>query len=164
MGTHNNNNKQTQYASSSSDTFDSSSSPSNQKPAIPNTDNNSSSSHNISFVKEASQSSLPKLLFAEWLSLDHSQTGVPTNSGDDSLVFRNDGNFDQYSDFQEAAMHHSVSHGGTYDMEFHNGLTTPSAAAANEIFNSEFKFSNQMVGNGIIHFPSFSMTNDVMYI
>ncbi|KAK4283173.1 hypothetical protein QN277_000155 [Acacia crassicarpa] len=156
----NNNYKQMQHASSSSDTFDSSSS-SSQKPAIPISDH-FSSLQNYNFIKEVGQSSLPKLLFAEWLSLDQANSGIPANSGDDPFVFGN-GSFDQYSDFHEAGIH-GVSEGGSYGGEFDNGLTTPNAAEATEVFNAQFNIANQMAGNGVIHFPSFSMNNDVMYI
>ncbi|XP_054787788.1 transcription factor LAF1-like [Prosopis cineraria] len=155
------NNKQMQHASSSSDTFDSSS-PLSQKPAIPTSDH-FSSLQNYNFIKEATQSSLPKLLFAEWLSLDRANSGIPANAGDDPFVFGNE-SFDQYSDFHEVAMH-GVSEGGTYGGEFLNYLTTTdAAAAATEVFNAQFKIANQMAGNGVIHFPSFSMNNDEMYI
>ncbi|KAF7813278.1 transcription factor LAF1-like [Senna tora] len=186
--TESHNHKQMQFASSSSsdnnnnnnNTIDSSSSssPSHQNPSIPN---HYSPSQSHGFNKDKTcQSSLPKLLFAEWLSLDHHHHhlhSLPANTsgGDESSVFRNGGDFYQYSDFNEASiMHHHhhdegvmMTYGG---VEFHNDLTTPiiSGEANNddEVFNnSQLKFANQMVGNGnIIHFPSFSISNDLMYI
>lgn len=155
-------NKQMQYASSSSDTFDSSSS-SCQKLAIPISDHFSSLQNN-NFIKEAGQSSLPRLIFAEWLSLDQANSVIPSNSGDDPFVFANNGSFDQYSDFHETTMHGGLSDGGSYGGEFDNGLTTPNAAAANEVFNAQLRIANQMAGNGVIHFPSYNMNNDELYI
>jgi len=85
--------KQFQYASSSSDTMNSS--PSLQKLATQDP-------HNYNNItKETHQSTLPKPLFAEWLSLDHVNSRNSANSVE-SLVMRN--GFDQNSAFQEVTM------------------------------------------------------------
>ncbi|KAJ1376527.1 SANT/Myb domain [Sesbania bispinosa] len=146
--------KQIQYASSSSDTMDSSLSV--QKLAT-------QGPQNYNFTKEAYQSSLPKLLFAEWLSPDQVHGGNSANSVD-SLVLRN--GFDQNSTFQEAAMHDMSE--GPFGGEYHNSLTNISTP---EMFNSQLKFANQMVGNGFIHCipgvefsTNFSLSNDAMYV
>ena len=146
--------EQIQYASSSSDTMDSSNTLQNLA---------TEGTQNYNFNNEAYQSSLPKVLFAEWLSLDHVHGGNSANSYD-SLALKN--GFDQNSTFQEAAMHDMSE--GTFGEEYHNSLTHISAT---ELFNSQLKFGNPMVGNGFIHCipevdlsSDFSLTNDAMYI
>ncbi|XP_057424182.1 transcription factor LAF1 [Lotus japonicus] len=147
--------KQIQHASSSSDTMDSSPSVQNLATQGP---------QNYLFTKEASQSSLPKLLFAEWLSLDHVHSGNSANSVD-SLVLRN--GFDQNSTFQEKAVYDNIQE-MPFGGEYHNTLTNISAP---EIFNSQLKFANQMVGNGFLHYipevdfsSNFSLSNNAMYV
>ncbi|KAK7279962.1 hypothetical protein RJT34_25024 [Clitoria ternatea] len=149
---------QIQYASSSSDTMDSSHSLKKLATHGP---------QNYNITKEAYQSSLPKLLFAEWLSLDHVHaTGNSANSVD-SLVLNN--GFDQNSTFQEAATMHDMSE-GPFGGEYHKCLTSISTSAP-EMFNSQLTFANQMVENGFIHCVpgidlsyNFSMSNDAMYV
>ncbi|XP_027363372.1 transcription factor LAF1-like [Abrus precatorius] len=146
---------QIQYASSSSDTKDSS--PSLQKLAT-------QGPQNYNFTKEAHQSSLPKLLFAEWLSLDHVHD-VNTANSVDSMVLRN--GFDQNSTFQDATMHDMSE--GPFGEEYHKCLANISTP---EMFNSQLKFATQMVENGFIHCipgvdlsSNFSMSNDaIMYV
>ncbi|KAL2324521.1 hypothetical protein Fmac_023579 [Flemingia macrophylla] len=127
---------QINYASSSSDTMDSSHSL--QKLAT-------EGPHNYSFSKEACQSSLPKLLFAEWLSMDH-VNGGNTNS-DDSLVGLRNGIFDQNSILQDAAIHDmsEVPFGGEYHHRCVTDISTP------DMFNSQLKYVNQTVENGFVH-------------
>lgn len=139
------------YASSSSDTMDSSNSLQNLA---------TQGTQSCNFTKEACQSSLPKLLFAEWLSLDQ----VNSANSVDSFGLRN--GFDQNSTLQEAAIHDmsDIPFGGGY----HRCLANISAP---EILNSELKYANQMVENGFIlpgvdlMSSNFSMSNDaIMYI
>lgn len=139
-------NKQIQYASSSSGTMDSSSTL--KKLATQDTQ-----------TKEAYQSSLPKLLFAEWLSLDHVH-GRNSENSVESAVLRN--GFDQNSTFQGAAMHDMSER--PFNGEYHN-------ISAPEMFNSQLKFANQMVGNGFRHCipgvdlsSNFGLSNDAMYV
>ncbi|CAJ1977073.1 unnamed protein product [Sphenostylis stenocarpa] len=144
--------KQIKYASSSSDTMDSSNSL--QKLATQAT-------QNCNFTKEACQSSLPKLLFAEWLSLDQ----VNSANSVDSFGLRN--GFDQNSTLQGAPIHDisEVPFGGGYHRCVAN-ISSP------EMFNSELKYANQMVENGFIHcmpgvdlISNFSLSNDaILYI
>ncbi|XP_047173961.1 transcription factor LAF1-like [Vigna umbellata] len=149
MDSHN----QIKYASSSSDTMESSNSLQNLA---------TQGTQSCNFTKEASQSSLPKLLFAEWLSLDQ----VNSANSIDSFGLRN--GFDQNSTIQEAAIHDmsDIPFGGGY----HRCLANISAP---EILNSELKYANQMAENGFIHCvpgvdlmsSNFSMSNDaIMYI
>ncbi|KAF1868030.1 hypothetical protein Lal_00015280 [Lupinus albus] len=122
--------------------------------------------HNINFTKEAiNQGLMPKLLFAEWLSVDHVNGGNSSNSYD-SLTLRN--GFDQNPTFQEASMQHCLSEGPFGEGEYHNSVPNISAT---EMFNSQLKFGNQMVANGFIQCiagvdlsSNFSLSNDAMYV
>ncbi|CAL0328618.1 unnamed protein product [Lupinus luteus] len=164
--------KQLHYGTSSSDTIDYSLSP--QKLAtqeagyglLENIDKSASHSDNSypqnhNFSKEACYSSLPKVLFAEWLSLDHVNGGSSINS-DESLL----GNgFDQNSSFQETLMQISE---GPFGGEYHNSIITSSTT---EVYNSKLKYSNQVNGSDFIHcvhgadlYSNFSLNNDTMYL
>ncbi|KAJ7974207.1 MYB transcription factor [Quillaja saponaria] len=167
----------TQYTSSSSDKMDSSPSPNKPTNRIPsyelleNTDKSPtnidhSTPLNYDFTKETHQSSLPKLLFAEWLSLDHVHGGSFANSGVPE-VSRN--GFDHNANFQETTMHGFLSDEVTYAAEFQSGLNHGSSAS--EMFNSQLEFSDQMSGTGFIDYISgtdvhsnFNMSNDLMYL
>ncbi|KAK7380304.1 hypothetical protein VNO78_32812 [Psophocarpus tetragonolobus] len=141
--------KQIQYAaSSSSDAMDNSLSPQklatqdpsfglleNMDKSIAQSDNLISQSYN--FSKEACQSSLPKLLFSEWLSVDHINGGSSVNS-DDSLVVGNE--FD--STFQETIMH-------MLSEEYHHNNLIHSSTT--EVYNSQLKSSNQVDGSDFIY-------------
>ncbi|KAF1861148.1 hypothetical protein Lal_00000567 [Lupinus albus] len=137
---------QIQYATSNSDTLDSS--PSCQKLATQGT-------QTINFTKEANQCTLPKLLFAEWLSVDHVSFGNSTNSYD-SLNLRN--GFDQNQTFQEAPMHY-LPEGPFGGGEYNNNLTHISAT---EMFNSQLKFGNEIVANGFTHcIPGIDLSSNI---
>jgi len=163
-------NTTTQYASSSSDTMDSSPSPKKARIGVPNSDspeymeksstytNHQSISQTSDFPKEVNRGSfLPKLLFSEWLSLDHVNGRGFAGSGE--------GLISQNSNLQYTPMHGFLSSDGTYSGGFHEGSAT-------EMFSSQFKFEDQISGNGIVDFISegdvnvcndFNMSNNVMY-
>ncbi|KAJ1411552.1 SANT/Myb domain [Sesbania bispinosa] len=165
--------KQIQYASSSSDTMDSSLSPQkletqdsnyglleNMEKSAAHSDH--SLSQNYNFAKEACQSSLPKLLFAEWLSVDQVNGGSSISS-DESLVLGN--GFVQNSTFSEAMMNMSE---GQFGEEYHDSLIHNSAT---EVFNSQLKLSSQVDGNDFFHCmpgtdlcSNFTLNNDAMYV
>ncbi|XP_020239864.1 transcription factor LAF1 [Cajanus cajan] len=166
--------KQNQYASSSSDTMDNSLSPQklatqdpsyalleNMDKSIEHSDNFFSQSYN--FSKEACQSSLPKLLFSEWLSMDNVNGGSGSSvNSDDSLVLGNE--FDQNSTFQDAVMHMLEEN---FVEEYHNTLIHSSTTT--EVYNSDIKSSNQEDGSDFIHCipgadlcSNFSLTNGAM--
>ncbi|WJX20781.1 hypothetical protein P8452_10282 [Trifolium repens] len=135
--------KQIHHASSSSDTL-------NSSPSLQNHATQDPQNYNI--TKEIHQSSLPKLLFAEWLSLDQVNGRNSTNNSVDSLVMKN--GFDQNSAFQVGTLQE-----GPFNGEYHHSM-----------FNSHVKFPNQMVGNGFVHcIPevdlsnNFNLSNDAMY-
>ncbi|XP_014509801.1 transcription factor LAF1-like [Vigna radiata var. radiata] len=145
--------KQIEHASSSSDTVENSLSPQklatqdpsyallqNMEKTATHSDNFFSQSYD--FSKEGCQSSLPKLLFSEWLSEDQVNGAGSVNS-DDSLVLGNV--FDQNSSFQEAIMHLLE---GNFGEEYHNSLIHSSTT---EVYNSQLKPSNQVDGSDFIH-------------
>jgi len=163
--------KQIQHASSSSDSVDNSLSP--QKLAIQDpsyallqnmektaTHSDNFFSHSYDFSQEACQSSLPKLLFSEWL-LEDQVNGAGSVNSDDSLVLGNV--FDQNSSFQEAIMHLLE---GNFGEEYHNSLIQSSTT---DVYNSQLKTSNQVDGDDFLHCipgndlcSNFSLTNHAM--
>ncbi|MED6124951.1 hypothetical protein PIB30_063861 [Stylosanthes scabra] len=156
--------EQVHYAtSSSSETMDSSSQ-AVQNLATQGTHNN------YNFTNEACQSSsLPKLLFAEWLTLDHVQCGGSSaNSYDESLGLKN--GFDsQISSFQESATVNDTLSQGPFGGDYHNNSLIHNSAS--EVYNSQLKFGTTMEESGFIHcMPgvdfsgNFNMSNDTMYI
>ncbi|MED6219396.1 hypothetical protein PIB30_035511 [Stylosanthes scabra] len=147
--------QQVQHATSSSDTIDYSFSPNKLVTNDPNygllpenmdeynKNNNTNNSHS---------SLLPKLLFAEWLSVDQVNGGSSSmNSSDESLMMLGNG-FDQNSCFQEDLMHMSSSSEGAFGGgEYQNSLISHCSSATEEVYNSQVnKFSNQVVGNDVI--------------
>lgn len=107
-------------------------------------------------------SPLPKILFAEWLSLDH------VNGGNIS----NNISVDQHNYTPRA------DHGLEHNFSFNNEATFGSssfhhAPATHEILNSQFTYDpqDQIPGTGFVDFISggdlccdFNLHNDVMYI
>jgi len=158
--------KQIQHASSSSDTVDNSLSPqklATQDPSYALLQNMEKSdylfSQSYDCSKEACQSSLPRLLFSEWLSEDQANGAV---NSDDSLVLGNV--FDQNSSFQEAIMH--LLEGNNFGEEYYNSLIQSSTT---EVYNSQLKPSNQVDGGDFLHYipgndlcSNFSLTNHAM--
>ncbi|KAA8533737.1 hypothetical protein F0562_031254 [Nyssa sinensis] len=155
------------------------SSPSSQKSAISNPSIDSfenmegssteaidqSVSHDFDFPKEARQSNLPKLFFAEWLSLDQFHGQDSGNAGEPAVC---KDAFDQNSFCQDSFMHSLLMNEGSMGSEFHQELSN---GLVDEMFHQEFKFDGQIPENGFADFISgndmcsdFNMNNDVMYI
>lgn len=165
---------QTQHASSSSDTKDSSLSTQKLSIQDPNygilenmekstpqySDHHLSQNYNL--AKDTSQSSLPKLLFAEWLSVEHVNAGGSSVNSEDSLV----NGFDQTSTFQEPVMNMS---GGHFGEEFHDSLIHNSATV---MYNSQLNLPGQGDENDYVHYiqggdlcSNFTLSNDsIMYV
>ncbi|XWS50534.1 hypothetical protein CRYUN_Cryun12cG0095100 [Craigia yunnanensis] len=167
----------TQYTTSSSENTESNLSPQNLRDQMPsyesfqhieksliNTDQ--AVPQHIDFVKEPHRSSLPKLLFAEWLSLDQegesfANSGKPVASADGF-------NHGSSSNFQDPFMNAYLLNEGVFSSDLHDGLSN---ASVNEMFSSQFKFETQISGNEFVGSISgedicsdFNMNNDVMYI
>ncbi|KAF3432998.1 hypothetical protein FNV43_RR24100 [Rhamnella rubrinervis] len=126
----------------------------------------------------ANRSSLPKLIFAEWLSTDHVHGGNYTSTIGEPMVpshgFGHHHNSISYQDSWNPAHGFLLNEGitNTFGGEFQNGLISQ-AGSSTEMFNSQFKFENdQISGNGFVDFVpggdvcsnDFSMHNDVMYV
>lgn len=126
--------------------------------------------------KEINKSSLPKLLFAEWLALDHVNGGSFENSG--HLMASRDGFNNQNSNFvQDNSFVHgyNFSNEGAFGGEFHNGFNN---GLVDEMLSSRFKFEDHHQFSGLGFVDSISgdhdicsdlnmnmnMSNDVMYI
>nr|QSD99804.1 MYB family transcription factor [Melilotus albus] len=155
---------QIQYASSSLDTMDSLLS--TQKYAIqdPNyvllenidkstttsSHSNHSISHNQNIANEVCQSTLPRLLFAEWLSVDQVSGGNSINS-ENSMVLGN--GYDQNLTFQKNVMQIP----GQFSDEYHNSLI-PNLDT--KVYYSQDQISNQVDENELAHY----MNNDRMYV
>lgn len=116
------------------------------------------------YPREPQKSNLPKVLFAEWLSLDQF-------SGQD---FQNSGNFEPSKNnfgYNNSELHdifmHSLpmnndgnSYGNGVNQEINNGTVV------DDIFPPQLKFEDPMSGNGFEEFMSgeFNINDDVMYI
>ncbi|XVF53615.1 hypothetical protein PTKIN_Ptkin05aG0112700 [Pterospermum kingtungense] len=167
----------TQYTTSSSENTESTLSPQNFTDQMPtygslqhfekstiNTDQ-----QHIDFTKEINRNSLPpKLLFAEWLSLDQEGGGF-ANSGKavaSSDRFNHDGSS---SNFQDPLMNaYLLNEESASGSDLHDGLSN---ASINEILSSQFKFETEISGNEFVGsipvddiYCDFNMNNDVMYI
>ncbi|KAK4359377.1 hypothetical protein RND71_021606 [Anisodus tanguticus] len=120
------------------------------------------SASQMNLPREPQKSYLPKVLFAEWLSLDQF-------NGKD---FQNLGNFDpsknnftyNNSEFQDIFMHSlpmndESSYANGINQEVNNGTV-------DDIFQPQLKFEDQISANGFEEFMSgeFSINDDVMYI
>lgn len=129
-----------QYASSSSNTMDSLLS--TQKNTNQDSNNLLLQNTDKSSANEICESSLPKLLFAEWLSLDHV-------TSDDSFVLQN--GYDQNSIFQENVMQFQEGKIGEED-QYHDSLI--------QNLDNEVYFSNHVDENELMHY----INNDGMYM
>ncbi|XP_042509886.1 transcription factor LAF1-like [Macadamia integrifolia] len=125
-------------------------------------------------LKETTQSSLPKLLFAEWFTLDHingrssfvspSETVVPGENSNDLSI-------DDDSFISHNLLHFDGPFGGDDHDDFHNVFGNGSAAVglgADEKFVPQFE---SIPGNGFSDFVSvgqscindFSLVHDMIY-
>ncbi|KEH26421.1 transcription factor LAF1 isoform X2 [Medicago truncatula] len=155
---------QIQYASSSSDTMNSLLStqkyaiqdpkyvlPENINKSTATTHSDQSISKNYNTANEVCHSSLPKLLFSEWLSLDQ-VNGCNSLNSDDSLVLKN--GYDQNLIFQENVIQMPE---GQFGEEFHDSLIQN---LENDVYYSQIQMSNQVDENELVHY----LNNDVMYV
>lgn len=145
-------------------------SPTNTDQSVPHDHLNYDFSRDI----QASRSSLPKLFFAEWLSMDHQQVNAlsSANIAEPNLAPR-EGSFGHGLNFQDAMMGHGfLMNEGIFGGDFQTELSHGSASD-HEILNSAFKFEDQISGSGFVDFISggdmcnidFNMhINDVMYL
>jgi myb proto-oncogene protein len=163
----------TQSASSNSDNMDLSPSPKRLKMQSPESSMNMEKPSTdidrpvlprmFDYLKEPNRSSLlPKVMFAEWLSLDSfASSGEPVVSKS---------TFDHNPSFQDTSfMHHYLLEEGAFGGDYQNSLSDGSSG---DIFSSEFKFESQSPGNefdfssgeDLCREFNFRNIGDVMYI
>lgn len=152
----------TPYTTSSSENTDSALSPRNfadmQIPSFesfrhiekPSISTDQTAARQLNFSNEPHGSLMPRLLFAEWLSIDQ-EGGSVTNSA--SL---NGFNHGLSSNFQDPFLSAYLGSSGN---NFQDGLSY--ASVSDEMFSSEFKFETQISGE---EFLGNEIYNDVMYI
>ncbi|XP_031261307.1 transcription factor LAF1-like [Pistacia vera] len=163
-------------ATSSSENMDSSviSPDNNLNTRIPSYDSlmnhmEKSSSDNNDLAKEGHKSCLPKLLFAEWLSVENVHSGSSVNSGHEQVVSRDGFNNHNTNFVQDSFTHGCFLNEGAFGGDFHTGFNN---GLVDEMFNvSGFKFEDQISGIGFVDSISgddicshLNMNNDVMYI
>ncbi|KAJ4955297.1 hypothetical protein NE237_012080 [Protea cynaroides] len=114
--------------------------------------------------KETTQSSLPKLLFAEWLSLDHVQGRNNFVSPAETMVPR-DNSSDDFNLDDDTFRPNLLHFDGPFGSEFHNVFGNGSATGDRLI--PQF---DSIAGNGFSEFVSvgqscndFSLVHDVIY-
>nr|XP_009621509.1 uncharacterized protein LOC104113115 [Nicotiana tomentosiformis]XP_016508661.1 PREDICTED: uncharacterized protein LOC107826222 [Nicotiana tabacum] len=119
------------------------------------------SASQVDIPREPQKSNLPKVLFAEWLSLDRF-------NGQD---FQNSRNFDpsnnnfgyNNSELQDKFMHNLPMNGIGYV----NGINQEvNSGIVDDIFQPQLQFEESISANGFEEFMSgeFSIKDDVMYI
>ncbi|XP_034711635.1 transcription factor LAF1-like [Vitis riparia] len=114
---------------------------------------------------DTQESPLPKILFAEWLSLDHIYGQLFVNSGE-SVISKD--TLDQHDPtFQDNFTHGFLPNEESYGGELHRGLSNDSSS---DMFSPQFKFESQTPGSGICDFvygdeicSDFNMNGHVMY-
>ncbi|XP_027115587.1 transcription factor LAF1 [Coffea eugenioides] len=111
--------------------------------------------------REACRSNLPRVLFAEWLSLDQFRDQNCESSGNpvvakNNLVYYN-------SDFQDSFMHDLLLNEGTFGGGNHQGLSN---GAVDDILPPALKFEDQILENSFVDFINgrFSLTSDDLYL
>nr|QCH41116.1 MYB transcription factor 4 [Dimocarpus longan] len=132
------------------------------------TDTDHSISQVFGLPQEGHKSSLPKLLFAEWLSLEDVNGGGFASSGE-QVVIRDGFNQQNSSFVQDSFMHGYLLNDGGFGGEFHDGINND---YIDEMLSGpRFKFEDQISGIGFADSVSgddlcsdLNMKNHVMYI
>ncbi|KAM7499642.1 hypothetical protein LguiA_024056 [Lonicera macranthoides] len=116
-------------------------------------------------TKEAGLSNLPKVLFAEWLSLDqfHGQDFGKLSKSTISKY-----SFDHYPNFQDIFVHDLLPNEGSFASDIHEGLSNISAV---NMFQSQLKFEDQFSESSFVDllsgdkmYSDFNMGNSMTYI
>ncbi|KAK3001242.1 hypothetical protein RJ639_020369, partial [Escallonia herrerae] len=117
-------------------------------------------------TKEACHSNLPKVLFAEWLSLDKFQGQDHLTNGSEQAVSKD--SFSHYSNFEDTFPHDLVLNGGLLASNTHQGLSNDSVA---NTLHTQMKFEDQIFESGFGNFlcgdylcGDFNMDGEVLYI
>ncbi|KAM1054619.1 hypothetical protein ACFX13_001995 [Malus domestica] len=127
----------------------------------------------LSKDQSCQRSPLPKILFAEWLSLDQVHGGSFANNIGDPWVLKE--GFDHSTTSNNLQADHDLGHGfvlndeGIFGSGFHHGISHHHGLGL-EMINSQFKFEEQISGPGFVDFVSggdlysdFNLQNDAMY-
>lgn len=116
-------------------------------------------------TKEADLSNLPKVLFAEWLSLDQFH-GQDFSNSSESAISKD--SFDHYPNFQDTFVHDLLLNEGSFASDVHEGLSNISAI---NMFQSQLKIEDQFSESSFVDLLSgdnmcsdFYMGNGMMYI
>ncbi|KAM3382052.1 transcription factor LAF1 [Capsicum galapagoense] len=114
------------------------------------------------YPRESQKSNLPKVLFAEWLSLDQFNGQEFHNSGNFEPSTNNFGynNSELHDIFMHSLPMNNGSYGNGVNQEVNNGTVV------DDIFQAQLKFEDPMSANGFEEFMSgeFNINDDVMYI
>ncbi|XP_044506616.1 transcription factor LAF1-like [Mangifera indica] len=122
-----------------------------------------SSRENNDLAKDGHKSSLPKLLFAEWLSLENVHGRSSVNCGHEQVI-SGDGFNNHNTNFVQDSFRHGYSlNEGAFCGDFHAGVYND---LMDEMLNSGFKFEDQISGTGFVDAsPGDGIyNNDVLYI
>ncbi|XP_068314768.1 MYB-like transcription factor EOBII [Pyrus communis] len=127
----------------------------------------------LSKDQSCQRSPLPKILFAEWLSLDQVHGGSFANNISDPGVLKEE--FDHSTTSNNLQADHALGHDfvlndeGIFGSGFHHGISHHHGLGL-EMINSQFKFEEQISGPGFVDFVSagdlysdFNLQNDAMY-
>ncbi|XP_058082943.1 transcription factor LAF1-like [Magnolia sinica] len=108
-------------------------------------------------LKETCKNSIPKVLFSEWLSVDHIDSLGTVDSSDGTVPTGNSNNLNT-----EASFNYGYLHG--------DGSSTGEFSEYMEFNSHQFDHETQLLGNGFFDFLSpdeicsnFTMSNDVIY-
>ncbi|KAL3524264.1 hypothetical protein ACH5RR_017098 [Cinchona calisaya] len=127
------------------------------------------SQYQMNFPREACKSNLPRVLFTEWLSLEQfrDQQNSCEKSENTNIVARN--NFDYYnnSEFQDAFMHHDLLF-DEVSFSTTNGIHQgPNNGTVDDILlQPQLKFEDHISENGFVDFINgqFNISSDVLYL
>lgn len=114
----------------------------------------------VDFPREACKSNLPRVLFAEWLSLDQFRDQNCETSGNPAVVKNN---FDCYnSDFQDAFMHDLLLNEETFSSGIQQG---PNSGTVDDMLQQPLKFEDHTSENGFVDIINghFGMASDDLY-
>lgn len=121
----------------------------------------SASQSRMDFPEEACKSNLPRVLFAEWLSLDQFRDQNCHISGNPTVAKTN---FDNYNSvFQDAFMHDLLLDEGLFSSGIHQG---PNNGTVDDILRPPLKFEDHILENGFVDFINgqFNITSDELYL
>ncbi|KAJ8554448.1 hypothetical protein K7X08_025126 [Anisodus acutangulus] len=117
------------------------------------------SASQMDYPREPQKSNLPKVLFAEWLSLDQFNGQDFQNSIPSKINFGNNNSECQHAFMNGLMMNDDSSYANGINQEVNNGIV-------DDIFQPQLMFEDQISANGFEEFMSgeLNIHDDVMYI